>query len=198
MDGSDALVPFLPIPKHSHTSTPTSGSRCVAGCQPCGSEEMPREATFVGVEVRDGWRVGGADVRALHQPLQPQEDHVLFRSHLHVSHHQYLLPFLVLLLHALPLPEKLVLHGRRRGNGGRYSVAAGGGGGGGGGRRGRGLLLAGAAGKGIAVGGEGVVVLGCVGNDEHRRVGPAPLHLLPRQAPLRAAAPVIPPVLPPS
>jgi hypothetical protein len=44
------------------------------------------------------------------------------------------------------------------------------------------------------VGGRGVVVLAVVGEDEGVGVRAAPLHLLPRRAPLGAAATVVPPV----
>jgi hypothetical protein len=54
--------------------------------------------------------------------------------------------------------------------------------------------VAGGTGERVAVGGRGVVVLAGVGEDEGVGVRAAPLHLLPRRAPLGAAATVVSPV----
>lgn len=61
-----------------------------------------------------------------------------------------------------------------------------------GGGLGRGLS-SGGAGEGVALRRPWVVVLGGVGDDQHIRVGSAPLHLLPRRTSLRTATPIVTP-----
>lgn len=118
--------------------------------------------------------------------LQPHEEIVV---HGRVGEPQ-LVVFLVFhqifALHACALLYKLIVRGsRRRGTCGfgRGFYGVSGGGGGGCCRRGH-RLLAGASGERVPVGGHRVVVLCCVGDDEHIWVGSVSLHLFSGQTPL--------------